>query len=310
VYADSAVSVYKKDEALFDFIRTRLPENATFLNNGTAIEYRTGRRSVNLSGVVTPGFADILPVETEAAAFELLSRPSFGALPPYFIAFDSYIAGSPAGAALVSGPPLFVTSSLESSELAIYPTRRDLVGRQLQWVRFEPPADSVRVDSLNVADPIDEKNHAYKWRSSVGTRSLFATLKLDKYLGDERGAGTEVADGGRVIMGFEELELSTPAGNADLWVVARTNPEPSARLRHPEGERRVDIGMPESALRFSTPLGRTEWFRTPLAAGWNEVSYRVPASLLGRPKTRLRIDGRYASYGYAFYQRSLEPARD
>jgi hypothetical protein len=173
-------------------------------------------------------------------------------------------------------------------------------------VRFEPPAGFVRVDSLNVADPLDEKTHAYKWQSSVGTRSLFATLKLDKYLGDERGAGTEVADGGRVIMGFEELEVSTPGGNADLWIVARTNPDPSARLRHPEGERRLDIGMPESVLRFSTPLGRTEWFRTPLAAGWNEVSYRVPASLLGRPRTRLRIDGRYASYGYTFYQQSLD----
>ena len=34
VYADSASSVYRKDEALFEFIRTRLPEDATFLNNG------------------------------------------------------------------------------------------------------------------------------------------------------------------------------------------------------------------------------------------------------------------------------------
>ena len=97
---------------------------------------------MNLSGVVTPGFADILPVETEAAAFELLSRPSFGPLPPYLIAFDSYIAASPAWSALVSGPPLFVTSSLESSELAIYPTRSDLVGRQRQLVRLELPAGS------------------------------------------------------------------------------------------------------------------------------------------------------------------------
>ncbi|MBK5257051.1 MAG: hypothetical protein JJE39_13550, partial [Vicinamibacteria bacterium] len=128
VYSDSASVVYRKDEALFEFIRTRLPQDAAFLNNGTAIEYRTGRRSVNLSGVVTPGFAEILPAETEAGAFELLSRPSFGPLPPYLIAFEDYIAGSPGWQVLISGPPLFVTSSLAGSELAIYPTRSDLRG--------------------------------------------------------------------------------------------------------------------------------------------------------------------------------------
>ena len=302
VYADSAASVYRKDEALFDFIRTRLPETATFLNNGSAIEYRTGRRSVNLSGVVTPGFADILPAETEAAAFELLSRPSFGPLPPYLIAFDSYIAGSPAWGALVGGPPLFVTSSLETSEIAIYPTRGDLVGRQRRLVRIELPNDLVEVDSLNVADPIDEAAHGYRWRSSVSTRSLFATLKLDKYLGEGKGSGVEIADGGRVIMGFEEFEVSTPSMATDLWIVVRTHPEPSARLRHPEGERRADLSLPQSAMRFQTPRGRTDWFRTALQPGWNEVAYRLPAALLGSSKTRVRIEGRYAAYGYAFYQ--------
>ncbi len=302
MYADFASSVYRKDEALFEFIKARLPESATFLNNGSAIEYRTGRRSVNISGVVTPGFADILPVETEAAAFELMSRPSFGPLPPYFIAYDSYIAGSPAWNALVGGPPLFVTSSLEASELALYPTRSDLVGRQNKLVRLELRGDLALVDSVNVADPIDERTHDYQWRSSVGPRVLFATLKLDKYLGEGRGAGTEVADGGRIIIGFEEMDVATPVKSADLWIVARTNPDPSARLRHPEGERRLDLAIAESGVRFSTPRGRTDWIRTALQPGWNEVAYRIPAALLGPTTTRLRVEGRYASYWYGFFQ--------
>jgi len=302
VYADSAASVYRKDEALFEFIRARLPETATFLNNGTAIEFRTGRRSVNLSGVVTPGFAEILPAETEAAAFELLSRPSFGPLPPYLIAFDSYVAGSPGWAALVAGPPIFVTSSLETSELAIYPTRNDLVGRQRQLVRLELPNDLAPVDSLNVADPIDEAAHGYAWESSVSTRRLFATLKVDKYAGEGRGAGAEIADGGRVIMGFEEFDVATPSANTDLWVVIRTHPEPSARVRHPEGERRLDLSLATSTLRLQTSRGRTDWFRTSLQPGWNEVAYRLPAALLEPKATRVRIEGRYAAYWYGFYQ--------
>ncbi len=310
IYADSAGSVYRRDEAVFEFIRSRLPESATFLNNGTSIEYRTGRRSVNLSGVVTPDFANILPVETEAAAFELLSRPSFGPLPPFLIAPDSYIAGSPAWKALVTGPPIFVTSSLESSELAIYPTRSDLVGRQRRLVRLELPPDFSRVDSLNVADPIDEESHGYTWRSAVGTRVLFATLKVDKYLGEGRGAGVELADGGRIILGFEEMEVATPVPDADLWCVVRTNPEPSARLRHPEGERRLDMTISESGVRFTTRLGGTEWIRTRLPSGWSEVAYRIPAALLSRTRTRLRVEGRYASYWYEFYQAKNGVDRD
>lgn len=302
VYADSASSIYRRDEALFDFIRARLPEDARFLSNGTAVEYRTGRRAVNLSGVVTPDFAEILPAETEAAAFELLSRPSFGPLPPYLIALESYVAGSPAWNALVGGPPVFVTSSLEASEFAIYPTRSDLVGRQRNLVRLEMPPDLETVDSLNVGDPIDERQHRYRWDSAVGTRSLFATLKLDRYEGASPGAGTELADSGRLIMGFEEMDLASPRPDADLWIVVRTHPQPSARVRHPEGDQRIDVALKESALRFSTPLGRTDWIRTALEPGWNEIAYRVPFALVTPPTTRLRLEGRYAAYFYRVYQ--------
>jgi hypothetical protein len=304
IYADNASSVYRKDEALFEFIRTRLPQSATFLNNGSAIEFRTERRSVNLSGVVSPDFALILPAETEAAAFELLSRPSFGPLPPYFIALDSYVEGSAAWKALVAGPAIFVTSSYTGSELAIYPTRGDLVGRQRALVRAQVEEGLGQVDSINVTDPISERDHRYRWNSAAGTRSLFATLKLDTYAKPGPGEGTEMADGGRVILGFEEMDIATPVPNADLWVVVRTNPEPSARLRHPEGERRVEVRMPTAALRFSTAHGQSDWLRHDLQPGWNEVVYQIPARLLGRPVTRLRIDGRYASYGYWFFQKA------
>lgn len=301
IYADFAATTYRKDEALFDFIRSRLPEDATFLSNGAAIEYRTGRRSLNLSGVVTPGFAEILPVETEASAFEILSRPETSKLPPFFIAPEAYIEGSPAWGALVGGPPVFVTASLDGAEFAIYPTRADLVGRQRGLIRLEPPSEWVLVDSLNVADPIDERRHEYRFSSTVGTRNLFAALKLDKYEGSGRNAGTEVADGGRVILGEEEMTLATP-GEGDVLLVMRTNASPSARVRHPSGERRMDLAMPESALRVGTSRGRTDWFRMPLEAGWNEVAYRIPAALVEGRSTRFRMEGRYAAYAYWVFQ--------
>jgi hypothetical protein len=301
VYVDFAASIYKKDEAVFDFIRTRLPENATFLSNGVSVEFRTNRRSINLSGVVTPGFAEILPVETEASAFELLSRSDASGLPGFLIAPEAYVEGSPAWAAITGGPALFATSSLDGAELAIYPTRGDLIGRQQDPLRVEPRADWRLVDSLNVADPIAERMHGYKFASSVGTRSLFAALKLDKYQGAARNAGLELADGGRVILGSEELSLATP-GPQDVWLVMRTHDTPSARVRHPSGEQRMDIAMTTSAVRVETSKGRTDWMRVTLEPGWNEVIYRIPAGLLEGPVTRFRIEGRYAAYAYWAYQ--------
>ena len=301
VYADFAVSTYKKDEALFEFIRTKLPADATFLSNGTSIEFRTDRRSLNLSGVVTPGFTEILPVETEAAAFEVLSRPDAPPMPPFLIAQEGYVEGSPAWAAITRGGPVFTTTSLDGAEFAIYPTRNDLIGRQRNPMRTDTPAEWRLVDSLNVGDPIDERLHDYRFASSVGTRNLFAALKLDKYQGAGRNTGWDLADGGRVILGSEEFNLATP-GTQDVWLVMRTNDKPSARVRHPSGERRMDIGLAASALRISTSRGRTDWIRVNLEAGWNEAVYRIPAALVEGPVTRLRIEGRYAAYTYWLFQ--------
>ena len=302
LYADSAAAVYKKDEAIFDFIKARLSEDATFLSNGVSIEYRTGRRSLNLSGVVTPGFASILSVETEASAFEVLSRKETGALPKYLIAQESYVQGSPAWAALVGGPSVFLTSSLDGAEFGIYPTRSDLLGRQLGLVRLTPPPEWRLVDTMNVTDPLDERSHGYRFSSSVGTRALFGALKMDKYEGSGRNEGLEVADGGRVIFGAETFSIATP-GTGDLFLVMRTHATPSARVRHPSGESRMDLAMPESALRITTSRGRTEWFRVALTPGWNEVVYSVPAGLLDSKVTRLQLEGRYASYWYAAFQK-------
>ncbi len=301
VYADSAAGIYKKDEAIFDFISTRLPETATFLSNGVSIEYKTGRRSLNLSGVVTPGFALILPVETEASAFEVLSRPETGALPPYLIAQEAYIEGSPAWAALVGGAPVFATAALDGAEFAIYPTRGDLIGRQRGLIRATPGPEWTLVDSVNVADPVDERNHGYGFRSTVGVRHLYAALKIDRYQGVLPGSGTEVADGGRIILGHEEMRMATPR-TGDVLLMMRTHGLPSARVRHPAGESRVDLAMAESAVRISTSRGRTEWIRHTLEPGWNEVAYRIPAALVEGPVTRLRIEGRYAAYWYAAFQ--------
>lgn len=300
VYLEGASDTYARDEAILNYINRNFPTDATFLNNGTAIEYRTGRRSVNLSGVVTPEFAGILPVETEAAAFEVLSRQAKETFPPFLIAPENWAAESNLRL-LIGGPPVFRTASMAGPELAIYPTRRDYLGRQFSMLRAEAPTDAALTDSLDVADPADERRHSYGFVSASGTRRLFAALKLDTYQGDGRNSGTEIADGGRVIFGSETFEVATP-GAGDVWVVMRTNASPSARIEHPSGERRSDLEVGVNRVRITTGNGSTDLMTTPLAPGWTETVYRLPAALAGASVTRLSIEGRYSSYAYWIFR--------
>ena len=298
LYADAASGIYRQDEAVFEFIRRSLPQDTTFLTNGVAIEYQTGRRSINLSGVVTPRFSLILPVETEASAFELLSRPDAGSLPPYLIATEAYVTGSPAWSALTLPTPVFTTTSGASSELGIFATRRDLVGRQAEAIA--PPPGAVVADSLNVSDPLDEREHDYVARTSLGTRALFAALKLDRF--PASSGGLEMADGGRLIFGSEEFNVKTPRTDKDLHLVIRMNSTPAARVRHPDGETRTEFSMTEAVLRVKTAKGTGPWLRFRLDAGWNEFRLSVPAAHLNPGVTRLAVEGRYSSYRWVAFQ--------
>jgi len=296
IYGDNASSVFAREEALFSFIRRNLPEDTLFLNNATAIEYSTSRRSLNLGGVVTPAFASVLPAETESAAFEILSRSPKAELPRYLIAPEDYARDSGLRI-LVGGPPVYVTSSLQVSELAIYPLSSELLGLQHTPQRLETPEGLVLTDALNVGEPESERLHGYRFQSSVGTRSLFAALTTDRYRGERRGAGLELADGGRLIMGAEEFDLATP-GRGEVWLAMRTHPEPVVRLEHPTERRRVAFALGENRIRFSTRLGSTDWLPTPLEAGWNEIGYRLPENLVEGDSTRVKVEGRFSSFIY------------
>jgi hypothetical protein len=78
----------------------------------------------------------------------------------------------------------------------------------------------------------------------------------------------------------------------------RTNPQAAARLRHPEGERRVEMKFERNRVRLTTKLGSTDWLETPLEPGWNEAVYRIPEALLGNTVSRIRVEGRFSSFGY------------
>ena len=153
--------------------------------------------------------------------------------------------------------------------------------------------------------------HAYKWQSSVGTRRLFATLKLDRYLGRRareraRRSRTEAASSWALRRWRCPLRCETPTCG---WWCAQT-PSPPRELRHPEGERRLELGMPRKRRAFfhTARTNGVDPYSACRRAGTKSLIGFPPLCWAGPgPACESRAD---TPYGYAFYQAAaFEPAR-
>ena len=91
--------------------------------------------------------------------------------PPYLMTTVSALEASPALREMAAAPPLFLTSSL-SDEIAVHAIDYALVdgGRTPGSPDVAAAvAGLTEVDRLNVCDARDERAHAYRFRSRVGS---------------------------------------------------------------------------------------------------------------------------------------------
>jgi hypothetical protein len=118
---------------------------------------------------------------------------------------------------------------------------------------------------------------------------------------EDEGGPARVADAGRAILGHEAFRVRTRA-DRDLVVVMRTRGTVDATVLRAQGPARHTLEIAEARLEAFAE-GRSVGpvtFRPP--PGWTEVLLRIPAAALGEGSTPLRLQGRYASYQYWFYQ--------
>src|SRR5436309_1255191 len=118
LYGEMAGSVARRDLALAEWIREKLPAGVAMANLATSVEYLTGHRNLNLHGVTTPAFFGNRTAEREAGMFESLGRLPETDRPLYLISSASLQEGSALLKELVAGPPLFQTVSF-SDELQV-----------------------------------------------------------------------------------------------------------------------------------------------------------------------------------------------
>jgi hypothetical protein len=298
VYADMAGQVNRRDVAAAHWIQHNVPHGARMANLATSVEYLTGHYAINLHGVTSAAFFGNRTAEREAGTLEALGRLPEAERPPYLISTASTQEALPTMRELVVEPPLFRTASF-GDEIVIFRMRYDLLGRNARpWLARSAAAAQGRelVDRLNVCDAAEEAAHGYRFRSRLGDLRLHGTARIADYEG-----GPRVADGGRVILGWESFEVRALPGR-DLLVLMRTAASATANVLRPQESGNFALELPESGVVVTVdgrPAGRFDFAAAP---GWDEVALHVPGSLVRRPRSRLELRGRYAAYYYWLYQ--------
>jgi hypothetical protein len=303
LYGEMAGSVHRRDVAAARWIASHLPQGVAMANLATSVEYLTGHRNLNLHGVTSPAFFGNRKAEREAGVFESLGRLPEAERPPYLITSASSQESYPSMRELVTGPPLFQSTSF-SDEILIFRTRYTLLDRNRHLFSQEALSASAgldEVDRLNVCDARDEAAHDYVFRSQIGGLQLHGTARIEAYPPGELGASERVIDGGRAILGYESFRVRARPGR-DLVMVTRTAASMDANVLRASGSSRFGIEFPEAGMIVSVdgqPATRLTFVPRP---GWDEQTLRIPGRLVTRESSELRIAGRYASFYYWFFQ--------
>jgi hypothetical protein len=296
-----AGEVYRRDVATAEWISRNLPRGVAIANVATSVEYLTGHRSMNLHGVTSPAFFGNRTAEREAGVFEALGRLPVAERPPYLLTTVSTQETSALMRELVSGPPVYQSSSL-SDELLLFRMRYDLVGRNARLFlpeTLEAVQGLQEVDRLNVCDSRDETAHAYRFHSRLGGLLLHGTVRIDTY---PLPSGPEVvADAGRAILGRESFRVRTHRGR-DLVVVMRTAASVDAATMRATGSGVFGVEVQEAGFLVRAGGRPAARFSFPLRPGWNERVFRIPGTFLEEGTTALELSGRYASFYYWFFQ--------
>jgi len=303
LYADGGGEVWRRDVATAAWISKALPPGVAMANIATSVEYLTGHRNLNLHGVTSPAFFGNRTAEREAGTFESLSRLPQGERPAYLISSVAIQEGSAILQRLAPGPPLFQSTSF-SDELQVLRLDYDLVGKSRRLFSTEAmrAVNGLReVDHLNVCDSQDERAHQYSYSSRLGNLALNGTVRIDSYPAETGAASSNVvADAGRVILGQESFRVRANPGQ-DLVLVMRTAGSAQVAVRSASRTGTFELEVPEGGILLS--LGGQPAGRLTLRpeAGWNEFVFRIPARLVTGDE-QLRLQGRYASYTYWFFQ--------
>jgi hypothetical protein len=299
LYGAMAGGMWHRDVAAANWISRNLPPGVAIANIATSVEYLTGHRNVNLHGVTSPAFFGNRTSEREAGVYESLVRLPAAERPAFLLTTASTQDALASMRAIVSGPPVFQTSSL-SDEILVFRTRYDLLERGLAPSLPETAqavAGLTLVDGLNVCDSHDEAAHRYRYESRLAGQRVSGMVRIEPYA----PGGEPVGDAGRAILGQEGFDVRT-IPRRDLVVVMRTAAEVGVSVYGAGGARQTTLGFPEAGIVLQAGGQAAGRLAFAPRAGWDERVIRIPAAQVAGSLTRLTLVGRYASFRYWFYQ--------
>lgn len=240
-YGDNCEDIDRMQISLAESLRTSLPADAVVaVNDAGALAYFSGRRTVDLIGLTTPGFAGLRAQGSGVLGEKLEALPSDGR-PGWFCIFPNWFELESAGILRRAGSVRLLSPSIVDAEKVLLRADWSLAGSG-----DAPGAASFAgarvVDRVDVADPDSERAHNFRFRDGehgAQPGSFWRRAAVD--------GGEEILDGGRTIFAEARFEIARdPLTDARLVVRTVSGLKQLALVSVDEGpERPVELVAPD-----------------------------------------------------------------
>ena len=160
----------------------------------------------------------------------------------------------------------------------------------LETVHLEQITEGIVLDVVNVADLRSEAAHVYRWHNNRPLPGFVTEVYEMDYAGCEDDC--RVIDGGRLINGYEEFEITAP-DNTDAYLVTRVHPFHSGTFD-------VYVNNQFVATRVIPAIpGR-----------WLDIATLIPSTVFTSERATVRIEPIMASGAYMPYRHVIFLAQD
>jgi hypothetical protein len=246
-YGDNCEDIDRMQIRFGESLRETLePEAVLAVNDAGAIAYFSGRKTLDLIGLTTPGFAGLWS-EGSGALWEKLESLPPAARPSWFCYFPNWFELDQLGVIRRKGSIRLLTPSIVDAEKVLARADWALAGSG-DTPRLAPGEQGFRVlDRLDLADIDSERAHAFAVRDGSHGGSGGTFVRRAGFAGNE---GSEVIDAGRTVLESMRFEIGRSAMEPALLVVRSLTGARARVLVSIDGaaEREIEIYSPGAGL--------------------------------------------------------------
>ncbi|MGQ0721665.1 MAG: hypothetical protein ACT4PE_08845 [Candidatus Eiseniibacteriota bacterium] len=215
-FGDNCQDIDRMQICFGETIAETLPPDAVVaINDAGAIAYFSGRRTLDLIGLTTPGMAGLWPQGSGVLWESLEARPPRDR-PGWFCFFPNWFEFDDLGVIRRIGSVRLLAPSIVDAEKVLATFDWTLAGSG-DRPRLGGPAARL-VDRVDVADPASERAHRFTWRNGERGADAGSFVRRATFAGV---VGDEIIDAGRSVFGEVQFDLARDP-MSPVNVVART----------------------------------------------------------------------------------------